>query len=103
MGTHQPQITSCKYQGIALQNNLRWDTCINNITTNYNRALGLVGRNLQIHTQHAIRTCVQIYTQTPTGVWNPHHTKYILLFNKIHNAEQHTIPNQPIPYSTKVQ
>ena len=41
-------VTSGKYLGVALQSNLKWNTHIDNITSNGNKSLGYLKRNLQI-------------------------------------------------------
>jgi hypothetical protein len=41
-------VTSAKYLGVALQSNLKWNTHIDNITSNGNKSLGCLKRNLQI-------------------------------------------------------
>ena len=41
-------VTSAKYIGVTLQSNLKWNTHIDNITSNGNKSLGYLNRNLQI-------------------------------------------------------
>jgi hypothetical protein len=41
-------VTSAKYLGVTLQSNLKWNTHIDNITSNGNKSLGYLKRNLQI-------------------------------------------------------
>ena len=43
-------VTSAKYIGVTLQSNLKWNTHIDNITSNGNKSLGYLKRNL--HTKH---------------------------------------------------
>jgi hypothetical protein len=41
-------VTSAKYLGVTLQSNLKWNTHIDIITSNGNKTLGYLKRNLQI-------------------------------------------------------
>jgi hypothetical protein len=41
-------VTSAKYLGVTLQSNLKWNTHVDNITSNGNKFLGYLKRNLQI-------------------------------------------------------
>jgi hypothetical protein len=54
--------SSAKYLGVTLQPNLKWNTHIDNITSNGNKSLGYLKRNLQQSSWHVI-SLLYMYNQ----------------------------------------
>jgi hypothetical protein len=68
-------VTSAKYLGVTLQSNLKWNTHIDNITSNGNKSLGCLKRNLQISNPEVKSrlsdgeycTCIWVESHKPIG------------------------------------
>ena len=71
------QVESHPYLGVEIDNKLRWDKHISNITTKANRVLGLIKRNLSRCPKEvkvtAYKTLVRPILDYASVVWDPHH------------------------------
>ena len=80
------QVESSKYLGITLQNNLKWDKHINNITANANRSLGFLKRNLKLNSphikEHAYKALVRPKLEYCSSIWDPYNTNQIQQIEK---------------------
>ena len=69
-------VSSAKYLGITVQSNLKWDKHINEVTSNGNKALGFLKRNLKTSNQHIKTLAYQALVRQPKleyscSVWDP--------------------------------
>ena len=69
-------VTSAKYLGVTIQNNLKWDSQINNIANKANRTLGFLRRNLRVSSRkiksQAYFGLVRPQLEYAATVWDPH-------------------------------
>ena len=69
-------VTSAKYLGITISNDLTWNTHINNITKKANQTLGFLRRNIKVHSEKlkatAYKTLVRPQLEYSSTVWSPH-------------------------------
>jgi hypothetical protein len=70
------KVTTAKYLGVNIQNNLKWDSHINQITDKANRTLGFLRRNLKVSSTK-IKTqtylgLVRPQLENASSVWDPH-------------------------------
>ena len=74
-------VTSAKYLGVTIQNNLKWDSHINNIADKANRTLGFLRRNLRVSSRkiksQAYFGLVRPQLEYAATVWEPHTQCYI--------------------------
>ena len=67
-------VSSAKYLGVTLQSNLKWNKHIDNITSNGNKSLGFLKRNLantEIKSR-AYQALVRPKLEYSCSVWDPH-------------------------------
>lgn len=68
--------TSTKYLGITIQNDLKWDRHINNITATASKQLNFIKRNLKVHSTEikskAYTSLVRPKLEYSCSVWDPH-------------------------------
>jgi hypothetical protein len=69
-------VTSAKYLGVTLQLNLKWNTHIDNITSNGNKSLGYLKRNLQISNpevkSRSYQPLVRPKLEYNCSIWDPY-------------------------------
>jgi hypothetical protein len=69
-------VTSAKYLGVTLQSNLKWNIHIDNITSNGNKSLGYLKRNLQISNPEvkswAYQALVRPKLEYSCSIWDPY-------------------------------
>ena len=69
-------VTSAKYLGVTLQSNLKWNTHIDNITSNGNKSLGYLKINLQISNpevkSRAYQALVRPKLEYSCSIWDPY-------------------------------
>jgi hypothetical protein len=69
-------VSSAKYLGITISNDLTWNKHINNITTKANQTLGLLRRNIKVHSERlkstAYKTLVRPQLKYSSTVWSPY-------------------------------
>ena len=69
-------VTSAKYLGITISNNLTWNTHIDNITTKANHTLGFLRRNIKVNSHKlksiVYKTLVRPQLEYSSSVWSPH-------------------------------
>ena len=69
-------VTSAKYLGVTLQSNLKWNTHIDIITSNGNKSLGYLKRNLQISNpevkSRAYQALVRPKLEYSCSIWDPY-------------------------------
>ena len=70
------KVTSAKYLGVTITEDLKWDTHINDICAKANRTPGFLRRNLNIGSvsfkQQAYFTLVRPLVEYASKVWDPH-------------------------------
>ena len=86
-GTSLPIVTSLKFLGVTLSNNLSWSEHINNIYLRSKRQLGLIHQHFHAATRVA-RERLYVSTVLPyldycSLVWDPHHRKNIAKLNSV--------------------
>ena len=69
-------VSSAKYLGVTITDDLSWSTHIDNITKSANQTLGFLKRNIQVHNKDlksvAYKTLVRPQLEYPLTVWSPH-------------------------------
>ena len=82
-------VTSAKYQGVTIAQDLDWDLHVHNITTKANRTLGFLRRNLKVNNirlkETAYRAMVRPILEYACTVWDPIKEGQI---KKIENVQQ---------------
>ena len=70
------EVTTAKYLGVYIQNNLKWESHINQITDKANRTLGFLRRNLKVSSTkiktQAYLGLVRPQLEYASSVWDPH-------------------------------
>ena len=73
--------TSTKYLGITLQNDLKWNKHIDNISANASRQLNFLKRNLKVASpeikERAYQSLVRPKLEYNSCIWDPHHQSQI--------------------------
>jgi len=69
-------VDSAKYLGVSISDDLSWNKHITNITTNANKSLGFIRRNIQTKNENirevAYKTLVRPQLEYASSVWSPH-------------------------------
>ena len=69
-------VSSAKYLGVTISDDLSWGTHIDNITKSANQTLGFLKRNIRIHNKdlksEAYKTLVRPQLEYASTVWSPH-------------------------------
>ena len=72
-------VTTAKYLGITISNDMNWDTHINNITSKANKIIGFLRRNLPIQNTEtkilAYKSMARSNLEYCASVWSPHTEK----------------------------
>ena len=75
-GQNLTPVNDAKYLGVDISYDLTWNTHINRITTNSNRTLGFLKRNIRIKHEKvrslAYKTLVRPQLEYASSVWSPH-------------------------------
>jgi hypothetical protein len=83
------RVSTAKYLGVTLNNQLKWNNHISNITSKANSTLGFLRRNLQIGSRdiktRAYQTLVRPTLEYSCSVWDPYERTYI---NKIEMVQR---------------
>ena len=86
-GSSIPIVTSLKFLGVTLSNNLSWCEHINNICLRSKRQLGLIHRHFhaapRVARERLYVSTVLPYLDYCSSVWNPHHQKNIAKLNSV--------------------
>ena len=68
-------VSSAKYLGVTISDDLSWSTHIDNITKSANQTLGFLKRNIRIHNKDlksvAYKTLVMPQVEYASTVWSP--------------------------------
>ena len=69
-------VSSAKYLGVTVSEDLSWSDHINNITKKANQTLGFIKRNIRVHNRDlkstAYKTLVRPQLEYASTVWSPH-------------------------------
>ena len=69
-------VQSAKYLGVTIQDDLRWNEHVDNITANANRTIGFLRRNLKIKSrllkEKAYKALVRSLVVYASTVWDPY-------------------------------
>ena len=69
-------VSSAKYLGVTLSEDLSWSNHINTITKKANQTLGFIKRNIRVHNKDlkstAYKTLVRPQLEYASTVWSPH-------------------------------
>ena len=69
-------VSSVKYLGVTISDELSWSTHIDNITKSENQTLGFLKRNFRVHKKDlksvAYKTLVRPQLEYASTVWSPH-------------------------------
>ena len=87
-GSSIPIVTSLKFLGVTLSNNLSWSEHINNICLRSKRQLGLIHWHFHAAPRVArerlyVSTVLLPYLDYCSSVWDPHHQKNIAKLNSV--------------------
>ena len=86
-GSSIPIVTSLKFLGATLSNNLSWYEHINNICLRSKRQLGLIHRHFyaaaRVARERLYVSTVLAYLDYCSSVWDPHHQKNIAKLNSV--------------------
>ena len=86
-GSSIPIVTSLKFLGVTLSNNLSWSEHINNICLRSKRQLGLIHRHFhaapRVARERLYVSTVLPYLDYCSSVWDPHHLKNIAKLNSV--------------------
>lgn len=88
-GSEVSSVSSCKYLGITLTQNLTWSSHIMNVASEANRTLGFIRRNLRLATP-SIKTLVYLTYVRPkleyaSAIWDPHQSNLSSALEKVQN------------------
>ena len=77
-GHRLQQVTEAKYLGVVLTDNLKWGPHISAITSNANRMLGFIRRNIKLSRKNikeaTHKTLVRPVLEYGSSAWDPHTT-----------------------------
>ena len=77
-GTVLESVTSAKYLGVTISDNLSWIPHIDSVSKKANQTLGFLKRNIKVHnmdlTSTAYTTLVWPQLEYASTVWSPSHT-----------------------------
>ena len=92
------KVTDTKYLGVTLQNNMKFDTHIDNICTKANKMLGLLRRNLKSAPSKTkelgYKSVVRPILEYASSVWDPHSKKDIRKIEKIQRRAARFVLNK---------
>lgn len=75
-GVHLESVSSAKYLGVDISNNLTWDEHINRSTKKANQTLGFLRRNIKVRSEPiksiAYQTLVKPQLEYASEIWSPH-------------------------------
>ena len=84
---HLEVVDSSKYLGVTINNNLKWDEHINNISARANRTLGFLRRNLRgcrtAARSRAYEALVRPTLEYAASIWDPHNIGQINQLEKV--------------------
>lgn len=97
-------VDSAKYLGVSLSEDLSWNKHINNITSNANKTLAFLRRNIQTKTQSikeaAYKTLVRPQVKYALAVWSPHTKTNIDKIEKVQCRAVRWVKNDYSYYSS---
>ena len=74
--TEMDSVSSAKYLGVTISDDLSWSTHTDNIAKSANQTLGFQKRNIQVHNNDlkpvAYKTLVRLQLEYASTVWAPH-------------------------------
>ena len=92
-------IRDTKYLGITLNSKLTWDTHISKISSEANRMLGLLRRNLKYSPKHikeaAYKSYVRPKTEYCATIWDPHTKKDSTKIEMVQHRAARFVSNTP--------
>jgi hypothetical protein len=69
-------VTNAKYLGVDITTDLNWSSHINRISTNANKTLGFIKRNITTHNEHvkslAYKTLIRPQLEYASPIWHPY-------------------------------
>ena len=97
-------VTHCKYLGVCIQSDLRWNLHINQITTKANHILSLLQRNIKLapkKTKELVyKSLVRSQLEYASTVWSPWQNVLINSIEKIQRRAARYVVNDYNPYSS---
>ena len=92
------KVTSAKYLGVTITEDLKWDTHINDTCPKANRTLGFLRRNLNIGSvairQQAYFTLVRPLVEYASTVWDPHTQRNIQKLEMVQRRAARYVTNR---------
>ena len=92
------RVTSAKYLGVTITEDLRLDSHINDICAKANRALGFLRRNIKIGSvaikQQAYFTLVRPLVEYASTVWDPHTNRNIRKLEMVQRRAERYVTNR---------
>jgi hypothetical protein len=90
-------VSSAKYLDVALQLNLKWNKHIDNITSNGNKSLGFLKRNIKVANteikSRAYQALVRPKLEYSCSVWDPHTKDQQQKLEKVQRREARHVQN----------
>ena len=83
-------VSTAKYLGVNIQDNLNWGLHIDTITNKANKTLGFLRRNLKIGNKKTKETAYNAFC--PATVWDPHSANNIKTIEKSNAVQQDGLP-----------
>ena len=99
-------VTHCKYLGVIMQSDLRWNMHINQITVKANHTLSLLQRNIKLaptKTKELYKSLVRPQLEYASTVWSPWQNTLINNIEKIQRRAARYVTNDYNPYSSITQ
>ena len=97
-------VTHCKYLGVCIQSDLRWNLHINQIATKANHTLSLLQRNIKLapkQTKELVyKSLVRSQLEYASTVWSPWKTVLINSIEKIELRAARYVVSDYNPYSS---
>ena len=92
------EVDECKYLGVTIRNDLKWESQVNSVCNKGNRTLGFLRRNLKYSPQslkeQAYISLVRSSMEYSATVWNPYLQKDIDNLHKIEKRAARFITNK---------
>ncbi len=90
-------VDNAKYLGVTISEDLSWNKHIDNITSNANKTLGFLRRNIQTKNKKiretAYKTLVRPQVEYASTVWSPYTTSYINKVEKVQRRAARWVQN----------
>ena len=91
------QVDSCKYLGVIIQSDLKWNMHVNYITAKANKTLGFLKRNISCASIHAKKLAYTVFIRSQleyaATVWEPWQSTLISRLEQIQRRAARFVTN----------